>query len=327
MAKRPNFLNLTEEDRQDANKLDYKKKLFSYIDSLSVKPLTFALAICDYDIDLTDPAQYSTTVAFIEGTATGGSISFNGSSAVRRSGSISLLVKEGENPFLSAVTDKEYSNLLLNKKIEISVGIENTGYQYLEEYEYFWFSLGMFLIKNAQVTNNNSGVILSLTLTDLMGFLNGEIGGVINGETKHSPINVETIDPKTGKIETDEQPVRYYTLIKSLVQTYTGLPDEKIIIKIPIDKEQGTFETEEGEDYKFPAQWQGVETVYVNDVNDQISKNNIGGTPYQQYEVIGYKRDKLTYQGQLISKGGDTVVSVLDKIKNALGNFEYFFDT
>jgi hypothetical protein len=34
----------------------------------------------------------------------------------------------------------------------------------------------------------------------------------------------------------------------------------------------------------------------------------------------------LTYPGELVANIGETVVSVLDKIKTALGNFEYFYD-
>jgi hypothetical protein len=34
----------------------------------------------------------------------------------------------------------------------------------------------------------------------------------------------------------------------------------------------------------------------------------------------------LTYAGDLIANIGETVTSVLDKIKNMLGEFEYFYD-
>ena len=36
--------------------------------------------------------------------------------------------------------------------------------------------------------------------------------------------------------------------------------------------------------------------------------------------------DNFYYPGDLIGNAGDTVVSILDKIKNTLGNFEYFYD-
>lgn len=46
----------------------------------------------------------------------------------------------------------------------------------------------------------------------------------------------------------------------------------------------------------------------------------------QTGEDVGYTLTDFTYPGKLEAKAGDTVVSVLDKIKNTLGNFEYFYD-
>jgi hypothetical protein len=42
---------------------------------------------------------------------------------------------------------------------------------------------------------------------------------------------------------------------------------------------------------------------------------------------MGYSYVDFTYPGELASSAGESVVTVLDKIKNALGNYEYFFDT
>jgi hypothetical protein len=53
--------------------------------------------------------------------------------------------------------------------------------------------------------------------------------------------------------------------------------------------------------------------------------------PYDTYtfgDSIGYQYTDFVYpvEGELASNAGDTIVSVLDKVKNTLGNFEYFFD-
>lgn len=40
----------------------------------------------------------------------------------------------------------------------------------------------------------------------------------------------------------------------------------------------------------------------------------------------GYRKTNLVYPGDLIVKAGETVVSVLDKIKQVLGQYEYFYD-
>lgn len=43
-------------------------------------------------------------------------------------------------------------------------------------------------------------------------------------------------------------------------------------------------------------------------------------------EVCGYRLTELTYPGELTAKVGDAITSILDKIKNMLGEFEYFYD-
>jgi hypothetical protein len=42
--------------------------------------------------------------------------------------------------------------------------------------------------------------------------------------------------------------------------------------------------------------------------------------------IAGYRLTDLTYAGDLIANPGETLTSVLDKIKNMLGEFEYFYD-
>ena len=44
-------------------------------------------------------------------------------------------------------------------------------------------------------------------------------------------------------------------------------------------------------------------------------------------ETAGYRRTELTYPGELVANVGESVVSVLDKIKNMFGDFEYFYDS
>mgnify|MGYP003291362531 CR=1 FL=1 len=43
-------------------------------------------------------------------------------------------------------------------------------------------------------------------------------------------------------------------------------------------------------------------------------------------ETVGYRLTDITYAGDLISKAGESLTSILDKIKTMLGNFEYFYD-
>jgi hypothetical protein len=60
----------------------------------------------------------------------------------------------------------------------------------------------------------------------------------------------------------------------------------------------------------------------------------INGHPHQEYTVVklgygdasGYRMTELTYPGDLITNIGDSLTSMLDKIKGMLGDFEYFYD-
>lgn len=47
----------------------------------------------------------------------------------------------------------------------------------------------------------------------------------------------------------------------------------------------------------------------------------VGGTG-----AIGYRLTNLTYAGELMAQAGDAFTSILDKIVDMLGNFEYFYD-
>jgi hypothetical protein len=45
-------------------------------------------------------------------------------------------------------------------------------------------------------------------------------------------------------------------------------------------------------------------------------------------DTIGYQYTDFTYPSKddFVSNAGETITSALDKIKNAIGNYEYFFD-
>lgn len=49
-------------------------------------------------------------------------------------------------------------------------------------------------------------------------------------------------------------------------------------------------------------------------------------TKMEYGSAIGYRQVDLTYAGDLITNVGDTLVTMLDKIKQMLGDFEYFYD-
>ena len=69
---------------------------------------------------------------------------------------------------------------------------------------------------------------------------------------------------------------------------------------------------------RFPGESQTPEGT-PQDLDVYIAKISYG-------ETAGYRFTELTYPGDLIGAVGEALTSILDKIKNMLGDFEYFYD-
>lgn len=67
------------------------------------------------------------------------------------------------------------------------------------------------------------------------------------------------------------------------------------------------------------TEWIEGTTFVLNGTNYQVLKIEYG-------ETAGYEKTELTYAGDLIAGIGENVTAVLDKIKNMLGEYEYFYD-
>ena len=110
--------------------------------------------------------QNEEPIEAIEGRATGGSINIDGSSAVRRTCSISL-VADGVN-----ITDVYWG---LTTKFSLWIGLTNN---IDEEYEkIIWFPQGIYLITSFKTDVTTNGYKISISGKDKICLLNGEIGG------------------------------------------------------------------------------------------------------------------------------------------------------
>lgn len=219
----------------------------------------------------------------IEGQVTSGNLNINGSSAIRRNGSISFVVTNEEEgaPFLQ-------NFFFFNNRIKLEIGFTNTLDKYTE-YKTLWFPLGVYIISKPSVTNNNGGVNISLTLNDKMVLLDGSAGGTI-------PSAVDFHEDAYGK------PISFYHCIQELVHHWGGEQLGKIIIEnVP-------------EFIDAIVRWGGEEDVAINRVT------------YNNGELMGKKREVAHFTSNVTSQPGDSVVTILDKIKQQLGNFEYFYD-
>ena len=109
----------------------------------------------------------------IEGRITsGGSINIDGNSAMRRSANISFVAEEADNDL------ENIDNLLsLNKKIELSIGVENNIDNRYDKI--IWFKQGIYIITSPSLNHSSSSVTINLNLKDKMCKLNGESGGYL----------------------------------------------------------------------------------------------------------------------------------------------------
>ena len=150
------------------------KTLLNYVDTLQIKEHYIKIHIFN--------PHTEEDIGDIEGVVTQGSISVNGNSSIRRTGSLTLVAPDEkifglqfDGKTIHKVTDLK--NLIaINKRARIYVGYSNTGYQYTD-YDMFWFPLGTFVLQNPSVTHSNSGVQIQVKLSDLMTLLNGTEGG------------------------------------------------------------------------------------------------------------------------------------------------------
>ena len=122
--------------------------------------------------------------------------------------------------------------------------------------------------------------------------------------------------------ETIKEPNLIYDIIQTLVCYYGGESINKIIINdVPLEIKQLIRNNGSGNLYYNPA-----DGKYSTD--QSLSTDNSGKwIEFQPGEDCGYVFNDFTYPGEeLICGIGSNVCSVLDEIKDTLGNFEYFYD-
>lgn len=258
-------------------------------------------------------------VGLIQGRVTSGNISLNSSSPVRRSGSLSLVADQNNCDITNI------ANIIsINKRAKIEIGIENQGFSYTKVDEdetqsiaieaidnKIWFKLGTFVLTNASLNKSLSGFTMSVNLKDKMALLNGECGGTIYSMVTHSPIY--TVDGK-------EEKVPFEALITKLVSYWGNIPTDKIKVH---DISQYTNNT---------YTWHGSVPLYIQtpqsgDIKVTLTKmtgNDID--TFTSGQAVCYTLKQQVYPTELTSSVGESVTSVLDKIKKTLGNYEYFFD-
>lgn len=281
-----------------------------------------------------------------EGRVTTGSINVDGNSAVRRTCSLTM-VAENFN----------YQNYSweLNTKFKLEIGVQNKINPHYPNI--IWFRQGIFLFTSFSISQSTNGFSISLQGKDKMCLLNGEIGG-----TLESSIDFGNIEEEDENGIWTITPIPIYDIIRNMIHTYAGEPYHNIIIN---DLDDYALELLEYR-YDIPMYlYRSIDSQIFSNIllngeypcivdGKQKTLNQLDSTELdmlvdtltgtsnpkaitldgQQYYVAkisfgqtaGYRHTELTYPGDLIANVGDSITSVLDKIKNMLSEFEYFYD-
>lgn len=281
----------------------------------------------------------------IEGRITQGSINIDGSSAVRRTCSLTM------------VTDTfHYSSYLwsFNTKFKLEIGVENNINSQYDNI--IWFNQGIYVISSFNTSRSTNSFNITIQGKDKMSRLNGDVGGVINSSVDFGTIEEEDTN---GNWIIRKIPIK--EIIRNAVHQYGDEPLHNIIINdVPdygyelleyrYDVPMYLYRIPESDIFqnatldgtiKCVSEEDGIITLddmkptdfdmLIPSLQDTFKTFYVDGQPYifakiEYGQTAGYRETSLTYAGDLIANIGETVTSVLDKIKNMLGEFEYFYD-
>ena len=235
----------------------------------------------------------------IEGRVSGGSIQANGASAVRRTLSLSMVAKP-ENADIENIDNE----IAINKKVKVYIGR-------LVRDETMWFNCGFYVISSASVNQSTSGWTINISGKDKMALLDGTAGGTLpTAVTFHEIFE----DLGNGDYKIDYPTI--YQIIQKAVSHYGEIPLHDIVIN-DLDKVA-----------KVLIKYIGGKPIYFaeNYASFAYAEDAVHTQKYTYGQDVGYEFTEFTYPGELVLAAGATVVNLLEKICQILGNYEYFFD-
>ena len=289
-------------------------------------------------------------IEYVEGRVTQGSINIDGASAVRRTCSLSIICQ-----------DFDYNDYYwgMNTKFKLEVGVENT---IDSDYpDIIWFPQGIYLITNFSTSHSPTGLNINISGKDKMCLLNGEVGGSLESSVDFGTIQEESAD---GIWTIRKIPI--VEIIRNMVHVYAGEPYWNIIINdldsYGVELLEYRYDIPMYL-YRYPSSQEYHNTLIENTTNtfaltkggQQILLKDIPNTHLEMLlddvfgvaepqtvwdkdgneyylakidtgQAGGYRKTDLTYPGDLIANIGESITSVLDKIRNMLVEFEYFYD-
>lgn len=157
-------------------------------------------------------------VCEIQGKITKGSINIDGTSAVRRTCSLTMV---------SPDVDMSNTYWALKNKFKLEIGVENNINSCYPNI--CWFKQGIFCFASLSMKNETSNFTIDIQGQDKMCLLNGTLGGGITAETDFGQLEEQTI-LNNGEYLYDLTDIPIKTIIKNAVHFFAGQPLKDIII-------------------------------------------------------------------------------------------------
>ena len=299
--------------------------------------------------------QNELPIEYIEGRVTGGSINIDGNSALRRTCNLTMTLKDQEeiNQFYWT----------FENKFKLEIGLKNMidpNYP-----EIIWFPQGVFILTSCNMNQTTNNYTITINGKDKMCKLNGDLGGNIFASTDFGtleeideegnityvkillkeiikellinfggelPSNIIINDLDDAGLELleyrYEQPAYLYRKVSDgTIEALTLNGEAKVKTvggKVSRLKTLNSYAVLDG----LMLNLNDAVQVYLPGSTDgswnESEKFQI--VKYEDGDLAGYRLTDLTYAGELKANVGETIVSVLDKIKNMLGQFEYFYN-
>lgn len=286
----------------------------------------------------------------IEGRVTAGSINVDGNSAIRRTCSLTIVAQ-----------NFDYTNYYwgLNTKFKLEIGIKNDIDPTYDDI--IWFPQGLFILTSFSTSRSTTNFSITLQGKDKMCLLNGEVGGNIE-----SMVDFGTISYLTDQGYSVIEKIPIPEIIRNMVHHYAREPYHNIIINDLETYGLELLEYRYDDDLylyrRVDSDYMYFDNVLINgekecSVDDNPAIHKLSDLGPQELDILvdtltgtsnpkpvkiegnyyyvakisfgqtaGYRETDLVYPGDLIANIGETITSVLDKIKNMLSDFEYFYD-
>lgn len=292
-------------------------------------------------------------IEYIEGKVTGGSINVDGNSAVRRTCTLSMVAQDVN------INDFYWG---LKNKFRLEIGLKNTfncNYP-----EIIWFKQGLYVITSFSTSQSTNNYNINISGKDKMCLLNGDLAGTLPHTTdfgveefydsttqitRYTSIPIKRIIREA--IQNFGNELAQNIIINDIEDAGLELLEYRGDIPLYLFREvhsdvflNMTLNEQQPCVYFKNGAW--VETIigdnnaiiYDNLIDidgekestiiklDKESDNSYKIAKFEYGSIPGYRLTDLVYAGDLIANVGESLTSVLDKIKNMLGEFEYFYN-